>query len=256
MAERGWWVLQAGHGLSSLWYTYPATREPPASRSQAERYIGEGRSGQIVKGPFSTEPRAMRWLNAHAASGPAPSPAGQAPADPHGPQPIGVWAADILNAIGAPHTRNNVNNLAAWWQCESASSPSSCGYSLNYNNPFNTEHQLAGVTGFVCNSTQVPTYDTYAHGLAATLSTIREPFAAGIVQALRDDADRATFASAVQKSGWGSSGQCIASSPATGGLVSGTGLNPKGQPLSATGAAGCAPALIAIVLLILWALAW
>lgn len=177
-----------------------------------------------------------------------------------GPQPIGVWAADILRSIGAPHTQNNVNNLTAWWACESAPNQSSCGYSLNYNNPFNTEHQLAGVTGFVCGTTQVPTYDTYEHGLAATLSTIRQPFASGIVSALKSDADRATFAGAVGASGWGTSARCISSSPAKGGMVAGTGVNPSGSGgtalASTAGAPGCINALVTqvalLVLLIMW----
>jgi hypothetical protein len=155
----------------------------------------------------------------------------------YGPQSMGVWAADILANLGAPHSQNNVNNLAAWNACESAASPSSCGYALNYSNPFNSEQYGAARTGYVCNSTQVPTYANYNSGLWSTLMTLRMPVFAPIVSALRRDASRQEFAAAVGDTGWGTSAACIASSPASAGIVAGTGLRPTG-PVTGTGKAG------------------
>lgn len=139
-------------------------------------------------------------------------------------EPLGIWAADILANIGAPHSQNNVNNLAAWWACESARSGFGDTLRAGYNNIFNTEQYQHGpkLAGY-----QVNTYSNYNSGLWATLMTLRTD-GAGIVEALRADASRQEFASAVGASGWGTSASCIASSPARAPLLAGTGLRPAG----------------------------
>jgi hypothetical protein len=156
-------------------------------------------------------------------------------------QPLGVWAADILANIGAPHSQNNVSNLAAWWSCESARSGFGDTLRAGYNNIFNTEQFQHGpkLPGYGVN-----TYGNYNTGLWATLMTLRMSAFSGIVEALRADASRQEFAAAVGASGWGTSASCIASSTATAGLLAGTGLRPAG-PVGGYGQGG-APATTAL----------
>lgn len=190
------------------------------------------------------------------------SAAGKARQVTYGPQPVSVWAADILSNIGAPHTQNNVNNLAAWWSCETGAA---WGYgdTRQYNNLLNTAQFSSARSGWVPNSFPpgIPQFPNYNTGLWATLMTLRMPRYAGVIGALRSDANRAAFASEVGSSGWGTNGQCIAGSTASAGIVAGTGLrpagpvggfrgSPAGQALASAGS-GCAPALI----LLPWALA-
>ena len=184
----------------------------------------------------------------------------KAPAKVYGPQTLGVWAADILANIGAPHTRNNVNNIAAWYACETGQGSYN---SLHYNNIFNTEQESAYGSGFVP-TTQVPTFSNYNTGLWATLMTLRQANMAPIVRALRADAPRPEFAAAVGQAGWGTNPSCISSSTESAGLVAGTGLRPAGPAsgygkgsgqfaatTSAAGAgSGCVAGLIAMPVLI------
>lgn len=116
--------------------------------------------------------------------------------------PIGTWATAILAGVGAPDTANNRGNCAAWAACETSGS--------SYN-PFNTTLFMPGSTCY--NSVCVRNYVSFAQGVAATVSTIRQGNMAAIANALRNDVNRQAFGAAVGSAPWGTSGACIAGSP-------------------------------------------
>jgi hypothetical protein len=153
---------------------------------------------------------------------------------------MSVWAADILKALGAPDTQNNINNLAAWQACEG-------GDSLQRNNPFNTTLPAPGST--TVNSAGVRGYPSFAAGLKATLSTLDGSAYSGIRSALKSNAPRAQFANAVGSSPWGTSGSCIATSGASAGKVAPSPGSPgAGSSVTTTAAdtAGCLVSLPSI----------
>src|SRR5262252_3417400 len=109
------------------------------------------------------------------------------------------WWKAILAKINAPDTDNNKSNLSAWQACE--------GGSASFN-PFNTTLPWPNATLY--NSAGVRNYATFDDGVGATTSTMLQSNMAAIVTALRNNADRGTFANAVGSSPWGTSGDCIA----------------------------------------------
>ncbi len=149
------------------------------------------------------------------------------------------WQLDILRALGAPTTANNVANLNRWNACEGNKAG---GSGLPINNPFNTTLPYNGAPGV--NSVNVRHYLSYADGIAATVKTITGTKAfAPILAALMNDAPTSVFAAAVGNSGWGTSGGCIAKAsgspdiPQTQGSGSGdtggaTGINVPGEGIA------------------------
>ncbi|MDE2040621.1 MAG: hypothetical protein KGJ45_11495 [Elusimicrobia bacterium] len=76
---------------------------------------------------------------------------------------------DLLNAIGAPVTQQNILFLEEWNGAE-GNAP---GSGLNINNPLNTTN--AGPGSFAVNSVGVQDFPSLAEGVAVNAETIRPP---------------------------------------------------------------------------------
>jgi hypothetical protein len=137
-----------------------------------------------------------------------------APATAAAPQ-YPKWITDILTAIQAPISSTTADNLAAWNECEASNAK---------NNAFNTTLPEPGSTSInnLGGGVGVQSYPNYSTGLEGTVNTLLGTAAfRPIVQALRTGADRATFATTVGSSGWGTSGACIASAKGLSGAPTG-----------------------------------
>lgn len=121
------------------------------------------------------------------------------------------WETDILGAIPAPASPNNIAKMDAWNKCEGNKSGAS---GLPINNPFNTTLDFGG--GRSVNSAGVKAYPTWQVGVQATVQTLRSGRYRGIVSNLQSDGPGSQFASAVGNSGWGTSGTCIQGALGTG----------------------------------------
>lgn len=152
--------------------------------------------------------------------------------------PSSSWATQILSALEAPLSQNNISKLAAWNACEG-----NVKSGLGINNPFNTTLDAPGA--LTVNSDGVKLFPTLAEGIGANVAVIQESRYKAILANLQSDGTASDFASAVGSSPWGSSGTCIANalgttpslSPAayTGGGLSGSGTVASGG----SGSSGC-----------------
>lgn len=116
-----------------------------------------------------------------------------------------TWQTDILSALSAPTTANNVSKMTAWNACEGNKTG---GSGLPINNPFNTTLSYGG--GVSVNSAGVKAYPSWQTGVQATVNTLASGRYSGVVTNLRNDGTGTQFAAAVGNSGWGTSGSCIA----------------------------------------------
>lgn len=113
-------------------------------------------------------------------SGPSLQPAalGGVPVLPYGTALTGAaaveWADAILQALGAPTTRADVNSMTDWFGREGGG---------GQNNPMNTTLVTSGSIGSI-NSAGVQSYSTPAAGVSATVQTLLGGYPA-IVRALR-----------------------------------------------------------------------
>jgi hypothetical protein len=108
------------------------------------------------------------------------------------------FAQDLLTAIGAPQTSENVRAIAAWAQAE--------GTAAAYN-PLATTRAAAGTTDF--NGVGVKNYATYAEGVQATADTLRNGRYANILAALAQGTSAEAVARAVAQSPWGTGGRVL-----------------------------------------------
>lgn len=111
------------------------------------------------------------------------------------------WDKELLGALDIPATRARLRFLAAWAACE--------GGSADFN-PFNTTYDIAGSTRY--NSAGVRNYSDRIEGLAATLLTLRLPFYAHLLAALREPSlSAASIArrSASSLQTWGTNPLCV-----------------------------------------------
>lgn len=124
------------------------------------------------------------------------------------PLPSG-WEDQLLGALGAPQTPQNVSNLDWWQQQESGSTANTAAY-----NPFNTTRgtglygQPLGGTPIAGNSAGVLAFSSWDAGLEATAATIEQPNMDSILTALRQgNLSNDQFNSAIGQSQWlGTSG--------------------------------------------------
>jgi cell wall-associated NlpC family hydrolase len=111
------------------------------------------------------------------------------------------WQQQILGALKAPPTPQNLSALNAWQRAEGGSAT---------NNPFNTTLGVPGATSY--NSVGVRNYQTPQQGIQATIDTLTSPtYASGyqpIINALRKSNPQA-FVSAISGSPWGTSGRLV-----------------------------------------------
>lgn len=145
-----------------------------------------------------------------------------------GGPPVSSWQDDILNALQAPATVNNVNKLTAWNICEQGHN------GVQYNNPFNTTQPAAGAS--VINSAGVKAYPNWQTGLTATVTTLLAPLHgySAIRKNLLSDGPPAEFANAVGSSQWGTNGSCIASTLSSGKALTSEGPSGGGSSSSAS----------------------
>lgn len=111
------------------------------------------------------------------------------------PLPSG-WESDILNALGAPVTPNNVASLDVWQRVEGGSTGNPDSY-----NPFNTTLPFGGSHG--TNSVNVQAFPDWSSGLHATVQTIEQSNMRPIWDALKGNVATPQFETAVNGTPWG-----------------------------------------------------
>jgi cell pole-organizing protein PopZ len=102
------------------------------------------------------------------------------------------FAHDLLSALGAPQTAENVRAIAAWAQAE--------GTSAAFN-PLATTETAPDATNF--NGVGVKNYPTYAEGVQATVATLMNGRYSNILAALADGSSAQRVAQAIAQSPWG-----------------------------------------------------
>jgi hypothetical protein len=105
------------------------------------------------------------------------------------------WEYDLLKALGAPASKNNLTALNLWAQSEGSVT----------NNPLATSGQGAGATVCVaqCGSTSpIYEYDTEADGVAQMARFLKGSYYTSIVRAFTDDAGLAAIFQAINSSPW------------------------------------------------------
>ncbi|HEY3833247.1 MAG TPA: hypothetical protein VGO03_13205 [Acidimicrobiia bacterium] len=102
------------------------------------------------------------------------------------------FANDVLSALGAPQTAQNVQAIVAWAQAEGTKAA---------NNPLATTESAPGATSF--NSVGVKNYPTYAEGVQATVATLTNGRYSNILAALADGSSAQNVAQAIAHSPWG-----------------------------------------------------
>lgn len=137
------------------------------------------------------------------------------------PLPSG-WETDVLIALGAPVTPNNIHNLDVWQKAEGGSTMNPDSY-----NPLDTTLPATG--SHPTNSVGVQAYPNWQTGLFATVHTLQQRNMAGIVAALKADAPLPSFAAAVNSSPWGSHLPSADSSPPSSNTT-GTGTSVTATP--------------------------
>lgn len=109
------------------------------------------------------------------------------------PLPTG-WEADILNALGAPVTPNNVGNLDIWQRVEGGSTNNREAY-----NPFNTKLPQPGS---INEGSGLQAYPDWATGLHATVATLEQSNMKVVSDALRGNFATPQFEAALIQSPW------------------------------------------------------
>lgn len=89
------------------------------------------------------------------------------------------WRVDVLQGLGAPATAANLAFLSSWQRWEGGATNNDA--SFNY---LNTTLNAPGATRSI-NSVGVKAFDTYAHGIGATVQTLQNGRYDGLVQGLR-----------------------------------------------------------------------
>jgi hypothetical protein len=105
----------------------------------------------------------------------------------------GAWQRDILRALGAPATAENIRFFNAWQRAEGG------GAAFN---PFNTTQGASGASNY--NNIGVKSYPSYKAGVQATVQTLLNGRYGNIVSLLRSGkANSIQLANAVAASPWG-----------------------------------------------------
>lgn len=105
------------------------------------------------------------------------------------------WEYDLLKALGAPPSQNNLTALNLWAQSEGSVT----------NNPLATSGKGAGATTCVaqCGSTSpIYEYDTEADGVAHMAGFLKGSYYSAIVRAFAQDAGIAAIFQAINSSPW------------------------------------------------------
>jgi hypothetical protein len=102
------------------------------------------------------------------------------------------FASDLLVQLGMPQTPENMRAVIAWQRAE--------GTRAAFN-PLATTQRADGASDF--NSVGVKNYTSYAQGLAATVTTLRNGRYDEILAALLDGTSSSRVADAVARSPWG-----------------------------------------------------
>ncbi len=106
---------------------------------------------------------------------------------------IAQFSRDVLGAIGAPTSEQNMAVMSAWVKAE--------GTKARYN-PLATTRNAPGATQF--NSVGVKNFATYQEGVATTVGAITNGLYGNVIAALRRGDDAYAVADAIEKSPWGS----------------------------------------------------
>lgn len=154
------------------------------------------------------------------------------------------WADALLGDLGAPDTPTNEQTIVDWEAAEGGAGPQWAPSSDNITsfNPLNislttgakgygydpgTGEYFGGASPTPGNDPPIAAFSDWSTGLSATAARLEEPFAGGILSALKGGASESQIASAVGSSGWGTGDFANRNAPGT---------------ASASGAAGSATA--------------
>ena len=139
-----------------------------------------------------------------------------------------LFAAAVLEQLGAPLTGNNIANMTAWIRAEAQGnlfSNGSTGNWLRDNNPLNINSTFDGATpvshpGWGPNGSAVTVY-TYTDPLAGAQATADfiSKNTPGVAQALKSNAPSDLLGAAIHASGWASGGYNGANPVAGGGWL-------------------------------------
>jgi hypothetical protein len=105
------------------------------------------------------------------------------------------WEYDLLKALGAPASQNNLTALNLWAQSEGSVT----------NNPLATSGKGVGATTCVAqcgSSSPIYEYDTEAHGVAQMAQFLKGSYYTAIVRAFVQDSGLAAIYQAINASSW------------------------------------------------------
>jgi hypothetical protein len=144
------------------------------------------------------------------------------------------WAEALLADLGAPVTPNNIGTLTGWAGAEGGAGPQwGIPNNITNFNPLNvsltsgpqgygydpgTGAYFPGSSPTPGNNPPIASFASWAQGLSATVDRLKEPFAAGILTDLQNNAPTGTTAQAVVASHWGTG--LFSAGPSTGGGIS------------------------------------
>lgn len=138
-----------------------------------------------------------------------------------GPVTRSSWAESVLKAAGWPTSSDNIKALAGWATAEGGAGPQFgvANNTANYN-PLNTTQSEPGAasTGVQGN---IKSYTSWAQGVEATITTLKNGSYANIIKSLEAGNDAAAVAKAVGESPWGTAAGLVESAVAAATVESG-----------------------------------
>ena len=107
------------------------------------------------------------------------------------------FAEEVLTRLGITPTKTNVSNFVAWEKAEGGNWNNTAAY-----NPLNTTLKLPG-SGATGTQGNIGVYTSWQQGVEATVETLQNGDYGNILQALQKSQGWVSFASAVDRSSWG-----------------------------------------------------
>ena len=148
------------------------------------------------------------------------------------------WAKSLLQRLGASQSPTTINAVVAWEAAEGGAGPQfGVRNNVTTYNPLNVTltygskgyGQTPGSSAFYSGATPTPgntppvaAFKSWTQGLTVTAARLQQPFAAGVLKALKAGTNTAGLSSAVVASGWGT--PSFAGGAATNATASTTGV--------------------------------
>jgi hypothetical protein len=155
-------------------------------------------NGVSVAGSYNHSTGATTGAFANS-SFPKPAPTNQGNPEPQVTPTITTptdFANALLVGVNVPDSQQNVEAIVAWELAEGGNWKNDANF-----NPLSTTFPYDG--SYSINYDKVQSYHSWADGLYATESTLKEGYYVGIISALRNDNDAAAVAQAEAATPWG-----------------------------------------------------